>query len=296
MSTIKSYSVGNGDMYYINHNSDNFTIIDCCLPDEVRESVVEDVKGALKGKGVVRFISTHPDEDHILGLEHLDAELGLLNFYCVKNDVIKEDESDDFKHYCGLRDSDKAFYIRRGITRRWMNQENNERGAAGISVIWPVLDNAHFKEALALAESGESPNNISAAITYRTGGMTFMWMGDLETDFMESIADAVKWPRVDILFAPHHGRHSGRVPHSILDQLKPRIIVIGEAPSRHLHYYGGYETLTQNSAGDITFECDDDKVHIFASEDTYEVAHLDQEDVAGQGEYIGTMNKLTTAA
>src|SRR6202035_5808692 len=129
----------------------------------------------------------------------------------------------------------------------------------------------------------------STVVTYRTGERKFMWMGDLETDFMEKIADEIKWPKVDILFASHHGRHSGRVPHDILDQLKPKIIVIGEAPSRHLHYYGGYETLTQNSAGNIIFECEDDKVHIFASEDTYEVTHLDQEDVTGEGTYIGTL-------
>jgi glyoxylase-like metal-dependent hydrolase (beta-lactamase superfamily II) len=137
MSIVKSYSVGNGDMFHINHNSDNFTIIDCCLPDDLREDVVRDIKRAQAGKGVVRFISTHPDEDHILGLEQLDAELGLLNFYCVKNDVIKEDQSDDFKHYCALRESEKAFHIRRGITRKWMNKESDDRGSAGISVVWP---------------------------------------------------------------------------------------------------------------------------------------------------------------
>ena len=104
MSTVKSYSVGNGDMYYIRHGSDNFTIIDCCLPDDVREAIVADIKQAEYAKGVVRFISTHPDEDHLLGLEYLDGELGLRNFYCVKNNVKKEDEFDDFKHYCALRD------------------------------------------------------------------------------------------------------------------------------------------------------------------------------------------------
>ena len=46
MSTVKSYSVGNGDMFYINHNSDNFTIIDCCLPDDIRADLVEDIKQA----------------------------------------------------------------------------------------------------------------------------------------------------------------------------------------------------------------------------------------------------------
>jgi beta-lactamase superfamily II metal-dependent hydrolase len=290
MSTIKSYSVGNGDMYYIKHGSDNFSIIDCCLPDDIRSAVVKDIKQAKHGKGVVRFISTHPDEDHLLGLEYLDGELGLLNFYCVKNSVQKEDESDDFKHYCSLRDSDKAFYIYRGVSRRWMNQRNDERGSAGINIVWPVTNNSDYQKALKQAEEGESPNNISAVFTYGIGNVNLMWMGDLETDFMEKIADEIKWPKVSILFAPHHGRHSGRVPHSILNQIKPRIIVIGEAPSRHLHYYGEYETLTQNSAGDIVFECDSDKVHIFASEDTYEVTNLDDEGMSGEGTYIGTLN------
>jgi beta-lactamase superfamily II metal-dependent hydrolase len=251
---------------------------------------VKDIKQAQLGKGVVRFISTHPDEDHILGLQYLDDELGLRNFYCVRNKVTKEDESDDFKHYCALRDSDKAFYIYRGATRRWMNQTNDERGSAGINVVWPITSNSDYIDALKEAEEGGGPNNVSAVLTYSTGNTTFMWMGDLETDFLEKIADEIKWPKVDILFAPHHGRQSGRVPHRILDQIKPKIIVIGEAPSRHLHYYGGYEKLTQNSAGDIVFECDSDKVHIFASEDTYEVTHLDDEGVSGEGTYIGTLN------
>jgi hypothetical protein len=30
MSIVKSFSVGDGDMFYIKHNSDNFTTIDCC--------------------------------------------------------------------------------------------------------------------------------------------------------------------------------------------------------------------------------------------------------------------------
>jgi hypothetical protein len=34
MSIVKSLSVGNGDMFYIQHGSDNFTIIDCCLSDD----------------------------------------------------------------------------------------------------------------------------------------------------------------------------------------------------------------------------------------------------------------------
>ena len=81
------------------------------------------------------------------------------------------------------------------------------------------------------------------------GGGSYLWMGDLETDFMKNIEDDLELPKSKILFAPHHGRKSGRVPKSILDDINPEIIVIGEADSGDLDYYQGYETITQNSAG-----------------------------------------------
>jgi hypothetical protein len=102
---------------------------------------------------------------------------------------------------------------------------------------------------------------------------------------LESAAFPRRTPKADILFAAHHGRNSGRVPHKILDKIQPKIIVIGEAPSRHLHYYGGYETMAQNSAGDIVFECESNKVHIFVADETYKVAFLDNEYVSGDGSY-----------
>ena len=113
MSIIKSFSVGDGDMFYIKHDTDNFSIIDCYLSDENKENIVKDIKHAHLLKGVTRVISTHPDQDHLQGLKYLDDNLDILNFYCIKNNVTKEDETDDFKHYCKLRDSDKAFYIKR---------------------------------------------------------------------------------------------------------------------------------------------------------------------------------------
>ena len=43
MSKVKSFSVGNGDMFYIRHNSDNFTTIDSCLTDDVKDDILDDV-------------------------------------------------------------------------------------------------------------------------------------------------------------------------------------------------------------------------------------------------------------
>ena len=71
MILIKSLSVGDGDMYYIRHGSDNFTIIDCCMSDGEHARITEEIREEQKTKSIVRFISTHPDEDHLRGLDYL---------------------------------------------------------------------------------------------------------------------------------------------------------------------------------------------------------------------------------
>ena len=276
----------------IQHNSDNFSIIDCSLSDDREVEILDEIEGAKKGKGIIRFISTHPDQDHLRGLVQLDDRFEILNFYVVKNAATKSDETEDFKRYKELRDhSKKAFYVERGCSRRWMNESSDERGSSGINIRWPVLGNGEFKKALEQAKEDGSTNNISPVIRYRLNdGATVTWMGDLETDFMESISDAFTPDASHILFAPHHGRKSGRVPRAWLDAIDPTIIVVGEAPSSDLTYYDGYDTITQNSAGDIVFECLKGKTHVFVSEWGYDVDFLEQMNVANKHGcyYIGT--------
>ena len=271
MSIIKSFSVGDGDMFYIKHNSDNFTTIDCCFTDiENRNKNFQEICKQVDTKGITRFISTHPDEDHIKGLPYFCDIIGISNFYCVKNKAIKLEITDNFKKYCELRDSDKAYYVYKDCERKWMNISDSERGGSGINFIWPSLEHEEFRSALEAVENGRDYNNISPVFTYSLeNNIVAMWMGDLEHDFIEKVKDDIKWPKVDVLFAPHHGRDSGKVPVDVLKRLEPHIIIIGEAPSKYLNYYEGYNTITQNTAGDITFECSNNLVNIYISNDSY---------------------------
>ena len=278
-------------MFYIQHGTDNFSIIDCSLPGDREDEILDEIATAKEDKGITRFISTHPDQDHLQGLVRLDDRFELLNFYVVNNAATKSDETEDFKRYKELRgNSRKAFYIERGCARRWMNQKSSERGSSGINIRWPVRNNEEFKKALKQAEDGGSPNNISPVISYSlNAGATVMWMGDLESEFMKRIDDVFTPDASDILFAPHHGRKSGRVPSAWLDAIDPTVIVVGEAPSSDLTYYNGYNTITQNSAGDIVFECLKGKTHVYVSEPGYTVDFLETEHVLdSHGYYIGT--------
>lgn len=295
MSIIKSISVGNGDMFYIKHGSKNFTIIDCNMDDTNREIIINELKTESEGKDITRFISTHPDEDHFHGLGFLNSTMPIINFYCVKNEATKSSESDDFKQYKTLRDSDKAFDLYKGCSRCWMNKDDDEKkyGSSGINILWPVTENENFKEELKNAKEGKCPNNISPIIKYSLNNeATLLWFGDLENSFMEKIVDEISLPKADIIFAPHHGRSSGKIPTVWLEAIDPQIIVIGEAPSDKINYLSSYNTITQNTAGDITFHCSANIVDIYVSNNNYSVNYLDDNEIDDKfgGYYIGSLN------
>lgn len=292
MSIVKSFSVGNGDMFYIAHNTDNFTIIDCCINDANKQPILDEIARVSSKKGISRFISTHPDQDHFEGLIDLDKKHNIYNFYCVENQVIKDPETEDFKKYKSLRDSKQAFYLTKGCSREWLNKSNSERSCSGLNIIWPDPDSKAFKEALHNAETGGSPNNISPIIRYDIhDGPSYLWMGDLETGFMQKIENEIHLEPIDILFAPHHGRKSGRVPTNWLQQLKPKVIVIGEADCTDLYYYRNYNTIKQNSAGHIEFHNHDNQIDVFVENHSYIEDFLQRlkNHTSSQLYYIGTI-------
>ena len=292
--TIKSYSVKNGDMFYINHNNDTLTIIDCNLIDEKRDELLLELKKINDENKFNRFLSTHPDKDHITGIKSLDDTITIDNFYSVSNNI-KSDNSEDFDKYCELRESDKFYPLSIKCERKWLNDGDKNRGNSGIIILWPDVNNSDYKEELEKVEnSNKTPNNISPIIRYSlNSGITALWFGDMETEFLEKIIDSIELPETDILFAPHHGRDSGKIPKYILDKMKPKIIIIGEGKSDYLNYYEGFNTITQNSAKNIVLKCTTGQIDIY-TDDEFNNDFLDYEKnrtVLSSGEqYRGTLN------
>ena len=289
MSIVKSFSVGHGDMFYIKHKSSSFSVIDCCLDDDNKEEIIEEIKVQSKSKDIRRFISTHPDDDHLRGIDFLDENWSLINFYCVENKAIKEKETDSFKKYCKLRDSDNAFYVYKGCRRAWLNRSNDINGSSGLNIKWPDIENKDFIEELEKAKNGEGPNNISMIVQYNCNAK-FLWMGDIQKEFLEKVENEIDFEEVDIVFAPHHGRKSSKIPSHILKKLNPKIIIIGEAPSENLGYdYPGYNKITQSSAGDITFEVKENLINIYVGNSNYSVTYLENKDKDSFDNYIGSL-------
>lgn len=316
MSIVKSFSFPDGtirgDMFYIKHGSENFTVIDCYLKagddDNCRlDEILSEIKAESTGR-VCRFISTHPDNDHILGIDELDDEWEILNFYAVDNDIPDNGDDTSLTRYIWLKDN-KNFEIHRGIRRAYLNRESKNDagetiGSSGITFEWPVLSNEKFKEELeSVSEGGKGKcvNNICPIFKYRIeDGPIFMWMGDLETDMQQEYYDYCKEndidiPKCDIFFQPHHGRKSGKTPSDLLEAINPKIIVVGNAPADKIEYGDASKTITQNTAGDILFKTDGQKVHVYTQNDVdnmpdcldYEYGHLnDFEGMSYQGTLI----------
>ena len=176
-----------------------------------------------------------------------------------------------------------------------MNSDDKEKkyGSSGINILWPIVSNSDYKAELSNAKEGKSPNNISPIIKYSLeNGVTALWFGDLENTFMEKIKDAIELPKADIIFAPHHGRKSGKIPKEWMDSIAPQMVVIGEAPSGELNYLSDYNTITQNSAKDIILDCDSGFIDVYVSNENYSVDFLDNKKKPDKygATYIGTLN------
>ena len=175
-----------------------------------------------------------------------------------------------------------------------MNQSDDDRSSAGLSVLWPDTSNLEFLDALVSCEAGLSCNNTSAVVRYAlNGGASVLWLGDLETAYMESIVDEIELPKTTVVFAAHHGRKSGKIPDNWLEKLDPQIIIIGEARTRELDYYTGYEKITQNRAGDITMHLESNKVHFYTSNPAFKKPHWNDEKQTRFENYIGSVTVET---
>ena len=275
MSLVKSFSFPKGetrgDMFYIKHGSDSFTVIDCYLltnsqyPENNRQKeIIDEIVRQSKNR-IRRFISTHPDNDHIAGIEELFRRWPTDNFYAVANSISSDEDDISLSKYIELK-ANFNFAIKRGIRRCWLNDSSDEHNSSGIVFHWPVLTNEDFTAALATVSQGGKVNNICPVFTYSlNGGPSYMWMGDLETEMQQvyyDVSDSI--PHVNILFQPHHGRKSGAVPPKLLEALNPQLIIIGNAPSEHIDYGDSRMTITQNTSGDLLFDNEGEYVHIYS--------------------------------
>lgn len=299
MSTVHFLNVGKGDCTLIEHNSGHDTLIDICkgnlslnkeqLFEAKVAQAVEKVLGNfgmsktptnpvsyIRDVGVTelfRFILTHPDMDHLDGLENLFETFDVGNFWhtgvtreapTFESGEYKQEDWDLYREIvAGNRDGVKVLSRLAGSKFKYAN-EGDVAGSSGdgLSILAPNADLVK-----AAIDSGDV-NDSSYVILYRSPGGRILIPGDAHDEtwdyVLEHYGDAVA--DCSILFAPHHGRRSGR-SFEFLDVVKPKMTFFGCADSGHLAYNEwrkrGLPVVTNNQAGNIVLECLDGQIDIY---------------------------------
>ena len=288
MATIHFLNVKQGDCTVIQHNSGRVTVIDVCNaspPEAVVEALTAAMAKSERGisgnfqqkkypvnpinymrerdmSSVFRYVQTHPDMDHMDGIEALFDAFNPTNFWDTDNTKEMPTSSwegspyreSDWKFYKRLRDTDrdtdpKRLTLYSGARGAYYNQDGDGSGGGdGLYVLAPT------KELVAAAnEADEDYNRCSYVILYRTGGSRIVFGGDSRDETWDHILEHYEKDvtDIDLLIAPHHGRKSGR-SYEFLDTLRPTLTFFGNARSEHLAYDAwrnrGLSIVTNNQA------------------------------------------------
>ena len=189
---------------------------------------------------VFRYVQTHPDMDHMDGIEAFFETFSPLNFWDTNNQEEKtfgvgsQYKERDWRFYKQIRETNPRSGPRRLVLNPASSGElyNQPNGGDGLYVLAPT------EALIAEANSTGDYNNASHVILYKTsGGHRVIFGGDSHDNTWDYILRHHERDvsNVDLLIAPHHGRKSAR-SYEFLDVLSPTLTFFGNARHEHLAY------------------------------------------------------------
>ena len=286
MPKVHCLTVGDGDCTVIEHGSGRLSMIDICggnlqRPDSLLAVLYEeqDVKGNFRMCNrptnpldylvenrmteIWRFVSTHPDMDHLDGFDRLMTGFTVHNFWDHGARKVKPDFSGspyleaDWDRYAKVRDGREkdttVIKALQGKTFKYANDDDEDGNGDYVTICSP---NA---EVVQRCNHTQKFNDASYIIVYRAQGGKVVLAGDADDMAWECAIEGYPdlLENVGFLLAPHHGRDSGR-NRAFLSHLNPRVSLLGCAPSKYLAYDAwrnrGLTYYTQNQCGNVVIE------------------------------------------
>lgn len=305
MARVHFLNVEEGDCSIIQHDNGHITMIDVCNASETDNELVKGFtafsdanesvsmpKGnfqqkyhpenplsylqCLGVKSIFRYIQTHPDMDHMDGLQYIAKRFDVLNFWDTENTKEQDFEGNsrydenDWKWYQRLRKSTenpKAMFLYSGMRCKYYAEDDNGiKRDDYLQILSPT------KELINAANESEDWNDSSYVILYHIQGHKVLFCGDAGNNTWKHILENYKEDvtNIDVLMAPHHGR-KGTLDFSFLDTLNPKLSLIGNALCKDIAYnaYSKRLHLTNNQAGNVMLEFINGEVRIYCSNKTY---------------------------
>lgn len=202
---------GQLEVHYIDIGQGDATLIMCdgaaMLIDAGDNSKGTAVQNYLQKQGIKELdyvIGTHPDADHIGGLDVV-----LYKFDC--KTVIMPDIEHDTRTYDDVIQTMKAKNYKNTLPKVG---DTYSLGSAEFTVIAPN----HY-------DYGDNNNNYSVGIILQNGGHRFLFIGDAEKAAEEDIIENDIDISADVYKVAHHGSDTASIDE-FLDEVKPQYAVI----------------------------------------------------------------------
>lgn len=241
MLKIDFLNVGKGNCTVIKFPSGKIAIVDIDnskINDEedILQDPIDFLDKEYPRKSIFRFILTHPDMDHMSGIDELFSKRNVGNFWDTEHDKELDTETDDFgpynaddwKRYQEIReskDNPKALKLYRDDTSAeccWTQDD--------IQILSP---SPHLTKLSKETKEGnpDKYNHISYVLRIEYLGIVILIGGDATKAAWQDIYDHYRMKnkldllKADIFLAPHHGSENN-INEDVFDLINPDYVVV----------------------------------------------------------------------
>ncbi|MBA7492724.1 hypothetical protein ES702_03274 [subsurface metagenome] len=216
MLTVHFLNVGKGNCTIIDFPSERLSMIDIdnsriSGDEENLTDPIEYLQNKYANPSLFRFILTHPDMDHMSGLDELADNVFIRNFWDTKHNKTFSEEDwkgspynpKDWERYLKFRESSedpKCVRLYRGQTSECCWTQDNVEILSPSSSLVQLSTNASEGDP-------EKYNHLSYVLMVKYAGRKVLLSGDASVDVWEDILDkcGAESLKSDIFLAPHHG-------------------------------------------------------------------------------------------
>lgn len=238
---------------------------------------IEYLKGVIGKNSIFRYIQTHPDLDHMRGIQYvIGSGISITNFWDTyhKKTIDEFDRPGDeeaWNEYQSIISGQKNIKVL-NLYRNSVGQYYNDHPEAGkfgdgIYILAPTPELAEK------ANENEKWNNHSYVLLLQYRNFKIIFGGDAEAQVWESVLEAHKDEIVncDILKASHHGRENG-FHEGAVRLINPEYTIVSVGKKPETDATSKYKDLTRKEVwstrwkGNITVTLNDDGTGVINSQ------------------------------
>jgi len=268
MLKVDFLNVGKGNCSVIDFPSGNLSIVDIDNSknnntNDILQDPVEFITKSYPSRSIFRFILTHPDMDHMSGLDELRLNKTIVNFWDTSNSKTVDLDKlrlggykkEDWFAYQELRKNSRN-YLQDTEPKSYWKEDN-------IQVLAPS------SKMVALANQTEEYNHCSYVIKFEYRGIRILLGGDASKDSWKDLLNyhGSSILQADVFLAPHHGSPEN-IEKDVFKYIDPEYVIISDHRG-HSYDYSYYNSIASKQVystkhnGNISIKITETEAKIF---------------------------------